>query len=246
MRNMMGCVHPAALGFSLLVVALFVSVPARAQYQPTGCLNPQEQQLAQLLNDYRVQNALPPIPLGRNLTDVAQWHTADLAYASFVSGTFGQDPSCNLHTWYGIPGAPYSTCCYTSDHAQAACMWNKPGEVSGGSYSPFGFEIAASGYLNVQDALDAWKNSAGHNDVILNNAPWDVYTWRAMGIGVDITNNWFFVWFADAVDPDGEAEACVEEQPVPSLGPIGLVSIATLLIVSGCAFRGRRRLRFRG
>lgn len=246
MRKWNECVRSAVRRISLLVAVLFVSGSAGAQYQPSGCLNSDEEQLAQLVNEYRAENALPPIPVGQNLTDVAQWHTADLAYASFVSGTFGQDPSCNLHTWYGIPGAPYTTCCYTSDHAQAACMWNKPGEVSGGSYSPYGFEIAAWGYSTVEAALDGWKNSSGHDDVILNNPPWNNYTWRAMGIGVDPINRWYFVWFADTVDPDGDAEACTEGQPVPALGRVALVATATLLILSGFAFRGRRRLRLWG
>lgn len=240
MRRWNDCDHTAALEILLLAVMLFASGAVQAQYEPAGCLNSSEQRLAQLLNDYRAQNALPAIPVGRNLTDVAQWHTADLAYASFVSGEFGQDPSCNLHSWYGIPAAPYTTCCYTADHAQAACMWNKPGEISGGSYSPFGFEIAAYGYLNVQDALDAWKNSAGHNGVILNNPPWENYTWRAMGIGVDPVNRWYFVWFADTIDPDGEAEACVEGKAVPPLGRFGLAATASLLTCSGIAIRRRR------
>ena len=37
---------------------------------------------------------------------------------------------CNTHSWSA--NARWSACCYTRDHAQARCMWDKPREISRG------------------------------------------------------------------------------------------------------------------
>jgi uncharacterized protein YkwD len=192
----------------LILAILFLAFPALAQYEASGCLNPAEEELAQLVNDYRVQNGLTPVPLSTNLTLVAQWHVADHNYADDITGEWGSDPSCNLHTWYGIPGESYTTCCYTSDHAQASCMWLKPGEISDGAYSSYGFENAAWGYTSVADALNGWQNSSGHNAVILNLGIWASYTWQAMGVGVDLESKRYFLWFSAGTDPAGSPEPC--------------------------------------
>ncbi len=191
----------------LTLVALLAAPDwASAQYEPAGCVNAEELELADLINQYRGENGLAAIPLSTALTAVAQWHLADMRHAIEVTGDYGSDPSCNLHTWYGIPDAPYGTCCYTSDHAQAACMWSKPSEISGGSYNSTGYEIAAYGYGSPSGALQGWKQSSGHNAVILNEGIWTDQTWRAMGIGV--AGGFYFVWFATATDPQGAPASC--------------------------------------
>ena len=206
---------------TLVLIAVLTAGNAAAQYEPAGCTTGAEEQLAQLVNDYRAGNGLPEVPLSRVLVEVSQWHVADHNYATEVTGDYGTDPNCNLHTWYGIPGAPYTTCCYTSDHAQAACMWGKPAEISGGSYTATGFELAAAGYETVEEALVAWQNSPGHNNVILNLDIWATYNWQAMGVGVDTTNNRYFLWFAQAIDASGAPESCVAASVTESL-PGGL------------------------
>lgn len=196
------------LSAMLIAATLLLAAPVLAQYEARGCLSPAEAELAQLVNDYRVQNGLAAVPVSTNLTLAAQWHVADHNYAADITGAYGNDPTCNLHSWYGIPGAPYSTCCYTADHAEAACMWNKPGEVSAGAFNVTGFENAAAGYLSVAGALGGWQNSAGHNDVILNQGIWASYTWRAMGVGVDLDSKRYFLWFAASTDPAGAPSDC--------------------------------------
>lgn len=190
------------------LLALCLGAPALAQTSPTGCLNASEAELAQLVNAYRQENGLDAVPLSETLVAVAQWHVVDVRYAIEVTGDYGSDPSCNLHTWYGIPGAPYSTCCYTSDHAQASCMWSKPAEISQGSYGSAGYENAAWGYATPAAALEGWKNSPGHNAVILNEGSWASLTWKAIGVGVDEIHRTWFLWFAGAEDPGATPVAC--------------------------------------
>ena len=58
-------------------------------------------------------------------------------------------PECNLHSW--SDKGPWSACCYTPDHAQAQCMWDKPSELT--NYPGNGYEISAAGYDSAQAAL---------------------------------------------------------------------------------------------
>jgi hypothetical protein len=181
------------------------------QYEPAGCLNQDEELMAQLVNDYREANFLTEIPLSQTLTLVAQWHLADHDYATEVTGEYGSDPSCSQHSWYGIPGAPYTSCCYTGDPADYACMWDKPREISGNVYTENGFELAAFGYADVEAALQAWQNSPPHNDMILNQGMWSSFVWRAMGMGV--SSDRYFVWFSTLEDPAGSPTPCVSFAP---------------------------------
>ncbi|MFH2053079.1 MAG: T9SS type A sorting domain-containing protein [bacterium] len=192
----------------VLILGLILAGGASAQYQPPGCLNADEELMIQLIDDYRAENSLPAIPVSTVLTAVAQWHVADHNYAHDITGDWGSDPSCNLHSWYGVSGAPYSTCCYTSDHAQALCMWTKPSEISEGTYTSTGYEIAAQGFADPAGALNAWKGSSGHNDVILNQGTWASQIWAAMGVGVDTASKRYFVWFATGTDAAGPPEPC--------------------------------------
>ncbi len=83
-------------------------------------------------------------------------------------------------------------------------MWKKPAELT--HYTSTGFEIAIgqpgenTGYvLDSSRALELWKSSALHHDVILNRATWQSTTWRAMGAG--IIDSHAAVWFAKDPDP---------------------------------------------
>ena len=152
--------------------------------------------LANTINNYRVQNGLPAVPISKSLTHVAETHARDLRDSPSVP------PSCNAHSWTNK--GPWSPCCYTADHAQSKCMWEKPAELT--PFKATGFEIAigvpgqVAGYvLNSQNALELWKGSPLHHEVILNRGTWEKTTWRAMGAG--IVDSHACVWFADQVDP---------------------------------------------
>jgi uncharacterized protein YkwD len=151
-------------------------------------LNEEERKLYQLLMQYRKQHGLPAIPLSPSLTKVAQWHAKDLQQNNPDTGM------CNLHSWSNK--GHWEPCCYTEDHAQANCMWQKPAALT--AYRHTGFEIAyviSSGKVRAAHALASWKNSEGHNQVIINKGTWQ-RTWRAIGIG--IVGRYAVVWFGEA------------------------------------------------
>lgn len=205
------------------------SPPARGQTGLTSdvagvCLNAQEAELARLINEYRAANNLPALQISKSLSLVAQQHVWDSNnnQASWPSPPPGQ--SCNLHSWTRVVNPAlqqgrWTEVCYTSDHANAAGMWNKPGEIAG--YPGEGVEnsFAASGGANAAGALVAWQNSPGHNAVILQQSFWP--QWAAMGVGV--SGNFAHLWVSQTADPAGAAALCPgaapTNTPVPTNTP---------------------------
>jgi len=157
------------------------------------CVSLEEQLLYDLLMDYRKSKKLKVIPISSKLTKVAQAHVRDLA----EHFDYENRGDCNPHSWSS--SGSWSACCYTPDHKQAACMWSKPKEISG--YQGDGYEIAfySSDGAGAQESLDAWKQSAGHNPVVVNSGTWEQVTWNAIGVG--IYNKYAVVWFGQVADP---------------------------------------------
>ena len=145
--------------------------------------------------EYRYSKGLSKIPFSKSLTFVAQTHVKDLANNKPDLG------DCNAHSWSNK--GKWTPCCYTSDHARAKCMWDKPSELT--SYKGSGYEIACgdnaccSEFIMTADyALKSWKKSSGHNAVIINQGVWRNSSWKAIGIG--IYKGFAVVWFGEERD----------------------------------------------
>lgn len=159
-------------------------------------IEPRALDLANAINTYRAQNGLPAIPISRSLSYVAATHVKDLRESPKVGA------QCNGHSW--TSKGPWTACCYTADHAQAKCMWDKPLEVA--KFKATGFEITIgqpgelSGVvLDSNKAISMWQGSPLHNEVILNKGTWQKTTWRSMGAG--IVDSHACAWFSDQPDP---------------------------------------------
>ena len=139
--------------------------------------DPASEQLTDLIFDYRAQNGLPAIPVSPSLSTVAALHVADLERHA-PSG------QCSTHSWSA--NGRWSACCYTRDHTQARCMWDKPREITRGAYRGHGFEIVCwnADSMTAEIAMDCWRRSATHHGVILNRGDWRDTTWRALGVRV--------------------------------------------------------------
>lgn len=165
-------------------------------------LSREEKRLAGLVMEYRARHGLVPIPLSPSLTYVAKRHLLDLEENKPAGG------SCNGHSWSGK--GDWSGCCYTSDHEQAQCMWDKPRELT--RYTGDGFEIAfgADGMtrmdfsVSADVALRGWQGSRFHNEVILNQRVWKKHEWKAMGVAIYKTSA--AIWFGKQDDPEGMLE----------------------------------------
>ena len=157
------------------------------------CVSKEELKLYNLINDYRKSKGLSKIELSKSLTFVAQTHVKDLENNKPAKGR------CNMHSW--SDKGSWTACCYTSDHAKAKCMWDKPKELT--SYKANGFEISYGAFgskITAIGALNAWKTSSGHNNVIINKSIWKDMEWKAIGIG--IYGGYAVVWFG--VQKDSE------------------------------------------
>ena len=120
----------------------------------------------------------------------------------------------NLHSW--------SDGYYYGDHSRPEIMWDAPQRL-GTVYPSAGYEISAAGYGSVEAALEGWKSSPGHNNVILNQDVWVNSDWNAIGIGVEqdssvgrYSGNIYHVWFGTSVDPAGAPSL---EDPVTPTTP---------------------------
>ena len=160
-------------------------------------LNSEEQKLFNLISKYRKSKGLPEITLSPALTFVAQTHAKDLALNIPLKG------KCNAHSW--SDQGDWNECCYTANHTNSNCMWDKPAELT--SYTGAGYEIAArlltkdqSIKITAQEALGGWKKSSGHRHVILNTSKWKSMHWQAIGIGMH--NGAACVWFGEEKDPN--------------------------------------------
>ncbi|MCB0193823.1 MAG: CAP domain-containing protein [Anaerolineae bacterium] len=165
-----------------------------------SCLTAEESKLVNLINQYRNDNGLPSVPVSKSLTEVAQWHVFDLHENNPDSG-FDHGLPCNMHSWsdQGI----WSPVCYTADHAYASQMWNKPREITSNVYSGNGYENAygTAGQATATGALNGWKSSPSHVDVILEKGTWSRFDWPAIGVG--IYQHHAVLWFGEQTDPQG-------------------------------------------
>jgi uncharacterized protein YkwD len=178
----------------LIAAALLIPAAApRAQTPPdAGTLSKAERSLLELLNAYRAERGLPAVALSPALTLVAQTHVRDLEANP-------RGPGCNTHSW-SAQGA-WTPCCYTPDHAQAACMWDKPAELTHGAYGDAGYEVVAksSAGITPERALKFWKGSPGHHAVVANLGVWAPTKWNAVGVG--IRGKYASLWFGAQADP---------------------------------------------
>ena len=193
-------------GFSIYFSMVLVWLCATDCFaeEPGTCINTDEAELLQLVDEYRIDNRLAKIPWSQSLMTVGQWHVIDAALNDEV--IFTKD--CNLHSWSNTRPTLWTGMCYTPDHAESKKMWSKPREITNGVYTASGYENGAWGYRSVEAALNGWKGSPGHNAVILNEGIWSSLTWRAMGVGVDLVNRYYYLWFSTSNDPLGDMPSC--------------------------------------
>ena len=151
---------------------------------------PVDNSLYGLINHYRQEQGLSIVPYSVSLSIVAETHLDDLIQHYTIND------ECNLHSW--SENGNWTACCYTSDHAQAECMWNKPGELT--NYKGAGYEIVAykSSGITAEGALELWKDSEGHNNVISNLGTWSGVEWQAMGTA--IRGDYAIAWFGQEKD----------------------------------------------
>lgn len=173
---------PFLIFFSILNA--FIFEPKVADIVPLAA---NEKKLLSDINSYRKRLGLNEIKLSLKLTKVAQLHAEDLK-------KFPPKGKCNMHSWSG--NGEGKACCYTADHKNPNCMWDKPKELAG--YDEKGYEISAMNTAPDVDWLAQWKRSSGHHQVIINQGIWKSVDWQAIGIA--IRPPYAVVWFGTLSD----------------------------------------------
>lgn len=197
-----------AVVFLSLVTSMY-AVQAQDQQSP---LNDKEKKLADLVNDYRMDNGLSAIPITNSLTEVARTHVSDLNTYHPDTKNYGEG-NCNTHSWSNQGAGAWTAVCYTGSGgmSESQKMWDKPGEIT--DYNGDGYEIAYwdSSKATASGAMNTWKAEVPplHTDVILERNMWQGFAWKAMGVGID--GNYAVVWFGKDEDPAG---------PVPTTEPL--------------------------
>lgn len=149
-------------------------------------LEPEEIKLYELVNQYRVQHNLPPIPLSKSLTLVANRHAHDLA----------ENIEALSHSW--------SNCPFNAQDAKTfPCMWSAPQRLKT-AYPGYGFENAYISYgehVNARKAFQGWQDHTTHNNVMLNRERWKNIKWNSVGVAV--YKQYAVMWFGRETDPAG-------------------------------------------
>jgi uncharacterized protein YkwD len=129
-------------------------------------------ELVTLINGYRTENGLGPLVTSPALTQAAQWMSEDMAANGYLSHTdsLGRGNLGRL-TAFGYDCTAYNTWCG---------------------------ENLAAGTATARETLDAWRSSAGHNDLLLNA------DFVALGIGCAYNGGSTYGWYW-VIELGGEA-----------------------------------------
>jgi len=160
---------------AVLVVGAFASFvvlgypDVRSQTPP---LNQDEAALLALINDYRLQHGLSALKISPTLSAAARWMSEDMAEHDYLGHTdsLGREMVQRMAD-FGYPPAD---------------RW---GHVSD---QPFG-ELMQAGSETPEGALEAWRNSPGHNAVMLT----DDFVVAGVGKAQNLQSTYGWYWTVD-------------------------------------------------
>ena len=160
-------------------------------------LSEAEANLYYLINEYRESLGLSKLSFSKSLTSVARAHVKDSHDYTPRLQLDDRGIQGNLHSWSN--NGNWRGGAYTPDHEHAEIMWDKPSELT--DYTGAGYEISVYHSIGIDPkfALDLWKSSSGHNEVIIGYNDWSFIT--TMGVAMD--KNYSHVWFGGDEDPAG-------------------------------------------
>ena len=160
-------------------------------------LSEDDANLYYFINEYRESLGLSKLSFSKSLTSVARAHVKDSHDYTPRLQRDDRGIQGNLHSW--SDNGNWRGGAYTPDHEHAEIMWDKPSELT--DYTGAGYEISVYHSIGIDPklALDLWKSSSGHNEVITGDNDWSFIT--TMGVAMD--KNYSHVWFGGDEDPAG-------------------------------------------
>jgi hypothetical protein len=172
-----------------------------------SCLSEKETKLYNMVNQFRKEFSLPPIPNSRALDMVARVHAVDLYENKPEKGMDSRGKPCNKHSW--SDKGFWTPVCYTEDHCYAKLMWEKPREIAGNVYTYPGFENVywtSAEEVSPKRVIAAWAKNPGHCDLILESGIWRDFRMNALGVA--IYKNIAIIWIGEESDSLGPLKSC--------------------------------------
>ncbi|MGQ9571885.1 MAG: CAP domain-containing protein [Dehalococcoidia bacterium] len=184
MRNGVRLPSLLAVGVAL-VVGAFLSLLAVGQPQVRGQTSPlgeDEAALLALINDYRLQHGLSALKVSPTLTAAARWMSEDMAEHNYL----GHIDSLGRNPWQRMVAFGYTQ----------VSLWGEV--VRGGSETPEG-------------AFEAWRNSPGHNAIMLT----DGFVVAGVGRAYNPQSLYGWFWTVDFGDYDDSLAVSPTPSPTP-------------------------------
>lgn len=182
-----GVLHLAFLAALAVGVALSLLAVGYPQVRgQTPLLTDDEAALLSLINDYRVQNGLSPLAVSPTLTAAARWMSEDMAANNYLS---------HIDSLGRNPSQRMVAFGYTG-----ASMWGEI--IRGGSSTPEG-------------AFEAWRNSPGHNALMLTSG----FVVAGVGKAVNLESYYGWYWTVDFGDYDDSLEGWPTPTGTPTPTP---------------------------
>ncbi len=129
-------------------------------WPPALALDSEETAFLSIINDYRLTNGLAALALSPTLTTASELHSQDMADQNYFSH-------------YSLDGRS---------------PWDRMRDA-GYNYATSVGENIAAGYVTAQDVFQAWKDSPGHNAIMLSSS------FRAIGIGRAYNASSYYDWY---------------------------------------------------
>lgn len=204
---------PSLCFFMLFTLLVSVSCPVEGQSKvkkgkpvpEAFCIRETDNQLFELINNYREKNGLHPVPLSSSLSFVASLHVRDLSL------NYHENYDCNLHSWSGK--GFWTPFCYPKDENKKQSVWDKPSELT--LYPAKGYEIVywENSDLTPDSVFAVWTSEEFYKNYLLNKGKWEGQEWKA--VGVAILGNYACAWFGNETDPEGTPLLCGRAKPIP-------------------------------
>ncbi|MEA3505401.1 MAG: SPOR domain-containing protein [Bacteroidota bacterium] len=177
-----------------LFVLLTIVFPLAGMAQQV-CISEEEEELLELVNDFRKKNDKEKIEPSVVMCYVADVHTKDL-YLNYKNSL-----NCNLYYW--SDKGRWSKCCNDNSFS---CMYDKPFELTG--YRSKGYELISyySDGISIESVVKNWKENRAASNFLLQEGKYSNKNW--MVIGVSIFEGYISVWMGELSDKKGSPKVC--------------------------------------
>ena len=207
----------------LVLMSTCLSLLAQKAIPADFCIDKNEMQLFNSINELRIAYEKEPLQLSASLSYVAKTHVNDLI-------TNHPDTSiCNLSSWSNKGN--WTPCCYNSYFPNPDCMWDKPKELTNFTFR--GYELAL--YFDdkpVPDSVIALINETKEAlEMLLTQGEYKEKKWMSCGIGINA--HYVSVWFAQRKDPSLPPGLCDIKDTNEVIRPLAKTANSGFYIIFG-------------